>query len=230
MKNDNSCNLLIDADDTLWENNIYYERVVREAQSLLQPFGVDPRDFRLHLNEKEGRHILIHGYGTLNFKRSFVEAFADFLPSPIDLKLINRVEALALDILEHPLEILEGVPETLLYLSCQHSLFLVTKGDMQEQERKIEASSLRPYFSEVEILPEKNEGIYRDLLRKYAWEPEQTWMIGNSPRSDINPAISAGMNAIHIPHTHTWDLEHEEPVSHPRLLRLEKFADLRCYF
>jgi putative hydrolase of the HAD superfamily len=230
MRNGNSLNLLIDADDTLWENNIYYERVIAQVQAWLGSFGVDAPAFRAHLNEKERRHIPIHGYGTLNFARSLIEAFQDFLPGNADPTLKSRAETLALGIMEHPVELLEGVPETLAYLCGRHSLFLVTKGDAAEQARKIAASRVRPYFEGVEILSEKNEMIFRRLLAKHSWPPDKTWMIGNSPRSDINPALSAGMNAVYIPHPHTWTLEHEEPVRHPRLVELTRFPELRAHF
>ncbi|HYK90061.1 MAG TPA: HAD family hydrolase [Acidobacteriota bacterium] len=225
-----SLDLLIDADDTLWENNIYYERVIAKVQSLLLPYGVDPLVFRGHLNQTEREHIPVYGYGTVNFTRSLVESFMEFVPDHVGTSAKNTVEAMALDILDHPLELLDGVPETLAYLSAHHSLFLVTKGDFREQRRKIRDSGLRPYFKGVEILDHKNEEIYRALLTKHAWNPDRTWMIGNSPRSDINPAISAGMNAVYIPHPHTWTLEHEEPVRSPRLIELKSFADLRNRF
>lgn len=223
-------NLLIDADDTLWENNIYFERVIATAQEMLRAFGVDPKAFREHLNSLEKRHIVVHGYGTLNFARSLVNAFEDFLPDGADPTLRPQVETIALGIRNHPLEILDGVPETLGYLARRHSLHLVTKGDPVEQSRKIESSQLAPYFSTIEILQEKNTDTYRDLLRRHSWDPSHTWMIGNSPRSDINPAISAGLNAVFIPHQHTWELEHEEPVRHPRVLSLKRFADLQRHF
>ncbi len=223
-------NLLIDADDTLWENNIYFERVIAEAQALLVPFGVDPHAFRLHLNQTERRHIPVHGYGTLNFTRSLVETFADHLPQGADGGLTEKIESLALGIQNHPIELLDGVPETLAYLSRRHFLALVTKGSPGEQTKKIERSGLGDYFGEVKILHEKNEDVYRGLLDKHGWNADQTWMIGNSPRSDINPAIGAGMNAVFIPHPHTWVLEHEEPISHPRLIELDKFSDLCSCF
>ncbi len=224
------CILLIDADDTLWENNIYFERVIAEVQSLLRPFGVDPGVFRQHLNAKERRHVPIYGYGTLNFTRSLVESFMELLPGNDGADLRSRVESMGLGIMNHPLEILDGVRETLEYLAGRHSLFIVTKGDPAEQARKIEVSGLRRHFKQVEILAEKNERIYRSLLDKHGWDSNRTWMIGNSPRSDINPAIAAGMNAVFIPHPHTWSLEHEEPVRHCRLIRLERFPDLRSHF
>ncbi len=228
MRSTNNWNLLIDADDTLWENNVYFERVIAEVQATLEAFDVDPHAFRLQLNQRERQHIPVHGYGTLNFKRSLVAAVRDFQPG--DPGLLERVESMALAILNHPIEIIEGVPETLAYLSARHPLTLVTKGAPEEQSRKVEASGLLRYFGAVEILGEKDESAYRALLARHGWSPDRTWMIGNSPRSDINPAISAGMNAVLIPHPHTWILEHEEPLWHSRLVELEKFSDLRTLF
>ncbi len=222
--------LLIDADDTLWENNIYFERVIASVQAILEPLGVAAEDFRASLNQAERQHIVTHGYGTANFTRSLVMTFERFHGPGLDPSLTVRVREMALGIMNHPLEILDGVPETLEYLALRHTLFLVTKGDPAEQARKVQGSTLQAHFQGVEILNEKNEGTFRSLVEKHLWDPYRTWMIGNSPRSDINPAIRAGISAVYIPHPHTWVLEHEEPVRHPRLLELETFADLRQYF
>lgn len=222
--------LLIDADDTLWENNIYYERVIHEVLILLERAGVDSRVFRSELDQTERRRIPLNGYGTKNFTNSLIETFRRFLPPHSDPGLPDRVQKLSLAILDHPLEIIEGVPETLVYLSSRHSLFLVTKGDQEEQSRKIRDSNLRHYFQSVEILPEKNAHTYSRLLDRHGWERSCSWMIGNSPRSDINPALAAGMHAVLIPHRHTWTLEHEEPLEHPDLLELARFSDLRLHF
>ena len=222
--------LLIDADDTLWENNIYFERVIFSVQEILSGFAVDPHDFRMALNQAEREHIITHGYGTANFTRSLVSTFAQFLPPEADPRLVEHVQELGLGIKNHPIELLDGVRETLDYLSERHTLYLVTKGDREEQSRKIKSSGLGPYFTGVEILAEKDADAFRGLMESYRWATDSTWMIGNSPRSDINPAISAGMNAAYIPHPHTWILEHEEPVRHPRLLELTQFSDLRRHF
>src|SRR6059036_2501674 len=222
--------LLIDADDTLWENNIHYERVIEAVQAMLQPLGVTPQEFRTHLDFLEGRNIALYGYGTLNFTRSLVQAFEKFLPPDADESLVRQVERMGLEIMSRPLEIIDGVPETLEYLSGRHSLFLVTKGDQKEQSRKVETSRLGSYFRAVEIVSEKDPATYRGLLERHAWDPARTWMIGNSPRSDINPAIGAGLNAVFIPHPNTWVLEHEETVADPRVLKVERFSDLRNHF
>ncbi len=226
----NSRNLLVDADDTLWENNIYFERVVQEVRTLLDLVGGDSSTFRAELDENERRRIPLHGYGTVNFTNALVETVKIFLPPDSDPMLPAKVRQMSLAILDHPMEIFAGVPETLAYLSSRHSLFLVTKGDREEQSGKIRASNLQGYFRSVEILPEKNTRAYFQLLDRHGLERSCSWMIGNSPRSDINPALAAGMNAVYIPHKHTWILEHEEPAEHPSLIELGKFSDLRLHF
>ncbi len=230
MRNGKPQNLLVDADDTLWENNIYFERVIREVVSLLERSGIDTNGFRAQLDDTERRRIPIHGYGTVNFTRSLLETVGTFRPPHADNFIPAQVEKLSFSILDHPVEIIEGVPETLSYLAGRHELFLVTKGNPEEQSRKIRSSNLRAYFRGVEILPEKNAQAYAELLSRHGWEGSNSWMIGNSPRSDINPALAAGMHAVYIPHPHTWTLEHEEPADHPHLLELEKFADLKLHF
>jgi len=223
------CNLLIDADDTLWENNILFERVIAQVQALLRTFNVDAQLFRQQLNEAELEHIPIHGYGTANFTRSLVRTVERVAPTA-DRSLIAAVRELALGIMRQTPEVIDGVPETLAYLARRHTLFLVTKGNHEEQMAKIGASNLAGYFQEVEILGEKNVSSFLLLLSKHRWDASRTWMIGNSPRSDINPALGAGMNAVFIPHPHTWELEHEDPIRHPNLLEVKRFSDLRLHF
>ena len=189
-----------------------------------------PEAFRERLNDRERESIAVNGYGTEHFARSLVASFASFLASDADPELLTRVAAMALDIMNRPIELFQGVPETLEYLSRRHELHLVTKGSPGEQTRKIESSGIAGFFSSVEVVREKDEAIYRQLAGSHDWEPERTWMIGNSPRSDINPALAAGLNAVFIPHTHTWVLEHDEPFAHPRLLPLRSFQELRDHF
>jgi putative hydrolase of the HAD superfamily len=230
VQNGNSKNLLLDADDTLWENNIYFERVISKVAQMLEPFSVSPDDFRAYLNETEHRSIALHGYGTRNFTRSLVIAFEHFAASKTTPALQSEVRDLGMSILNHPMRILDGVPETLQYLAERHRLHLVTKGNEEEQTRKIEDSGLKRFFHAVTILSEKNVASYRGLIESHSWDPPKTWMIGNSPRSDINPALQAGINAVYIPREPAWLLEHEEPARHPCLIELEKFADLRAHF
>jgi putative hydrolase of the HAD superfamily len=230
LESHDSQNLLIDADDTLWENNIYFERVIRQVQILLDRAGADASGFRSTLDETERRRIPLTGYGTLNFTQSLMETVTKLMPPGTDPALPAQVEQLALAIRDHPIEVIDGVPDTLAYLSERHTLFLVTKGNHEEQSRKIRESALFGYFRGIEILPEKNTQAYTSLLVRHGWDGLASWMIGNSPRSDINPALAAGMNAVYIPHVHTWTLEHEEPIKHPGLLELASFSDLKLHF
>ena len=153
--------------------------------------------------------------------------------SPITPALHKTISGFAHAISEHPVEILPNVPQTLQYLSGRHRLILMTKGAIAEQSGKVERSGLKEHFSAVEIVAEKNAATYREVVSKYALPADSTWMIGNSPKSDINPALAAGLNAVFVPHGDTWILEHEEVVkveAPSRLLVVERFANLREHF
>ena len=131
------------------------------------------------------------------------------------------------------MEVIEGVPETLEYLAARHDLTLFTKGHPDEQRMKIDRSGLARFFHHAEIVKEKHVAAYLSLGEAKGFHPPSTWMIGNSPKSDINPALAAGYNAVFLPHPRTWILEHEElrPAEPPaRLLVLEEFGELRGYF
>jgi putative hydrolase of the HAD superfamily len=134
-------------------------------------------------------------------------------------------------ILECPMEVIEGVPETLEYLSARHDLTLFTKGHPEEQKLKIGRSGLGAFFGHTAIVKEKDAAAYRHLVEQRSLVPERTWMIGNSPKSDINPALEVGLNAVFVPHAHTWILEKQELRPGKRqLLVVEQFTDLRKHF
>jgi putative hydrolase of the HAD superfamily len=127
--------------------------------------------------------------------------------------------------------VIEGVPETLDYLAGRHDLTLFTKGHPEEQRLKIDRSGLGPFFARAAIVKEKDAAAYRALARERGLDPGRAWMIGNSPKSDINPALEAGWNAVFVPHAHTWTLERQDIDARPgRLLVVERFADLTRHF
>jgi putative hydrolase of the HAD superfamily len=225
--------LLIDADDTLWENNIYFERAIASFISLLNHPEYSPEQVRGVLNDVERECIVSHGYGLHSFTHALIETFERLVVEPRPPALHQTISGFAHTIAQHPLEILPGVPETLRYLRGRHHLILMTKGAVAEQAGKVERSGLKEYFSAVEIVAEKHATTYRALVSKYGLSSDSTWMIGNSPKSDINPALAAGLNAVFVPHGNTWILEHEEvaPAQPPsRLLMVEGFAQLREHF
>jgi putative hydrolase of the HAD superfamily len=225
--------LLIDADDTLWENNIYFERAIGRFISFLDHQEYSPEQVREILNDVERENIVEHGYGLHSFAHALVGCFERLSTEPVTPQLHARIQSFAHTIADHPVEILPDVPETLQHLSARHHLILMTKGAFAEQTGKIECSGLESYFDAIEIVPEKDEATYRTIAAKYALVPDVTWMVGNSPKSDINPALAAGLNAVFVPHGQTWILEHDqiaEPIPPTRLLTVEKFGELRQHF
>jgi putative hydrolase of the HAD superfamily len=224
-------NLIIDADDTLWENNIYFERAFNEFVEFLGHSSLAPAEVRAVLDEIEDATTKIHGYGSLNFARNLRECYRHLAEGDVRDEDIETVMGFAERILECPMEVIEGVPETLEYLSLRHDLTLFTKGHPEEQKLKVERSGLAVFFAHTAIVKEKDRAAYHKLAEERAMAPEHTWMIGNSPKSDVNPALEAGLNAVYVPHPHTWGLEKEEiRRGNGRLLVVEKFADLRGHF
>jgi putative hydrolase of the HAD superfamily len=226
--------LLIDADDTLWENNVYFERAIANFISFLNHHEYTPLQVRAVLNDVERANVLKHGYGLESFAHALVETFERLSVEPLTAALHETIQGFAHAIAEHPVEIISDVPQTLDYLAGRHHLILMTKGNFTEQTGKVERSGLQPYFAAIEIVPEKNTAVYREVIGKYGLARDITWMVGNSPKSDVNPALAAGLNAVFVPHEQTWVLEHQE-LAQPgegcgRLLVVERFAQLREYF
>ena len=225
--------LLVDADDTLWENNIYFERAIANFISFLNHHEYSPSQIRDVLNEVERECIIQHGYGLHSFAHALVDTFERLAVEPLTPALHDTINSFAHAIAEHPVEVIAGVPETLDYLAGRHNLILVTKGAIAEQTGKIERSGLKQFFSSVEIVAEKDVRSYNEIISKYDLPCDTSWMIGNSPKSDINPALKAGINAVFVPHGNTWILEHEEvatAVPPCRLLVVDSFARLRVHF
>ncbi|MFZ1009919.1 MAG: HAD family hydrolase [Candidatus Sulfotelmatobacter sp.] len=225
--------LLIDADDTLWENNIYFERAIANFISFLNHHEFSPEQVRGVLNDVERECIVTHGYGLHSFAHALVNTFERLSVRPVTPELHAQIHGFAHTIADHPLELLPAVPETLRYLSSRHRLILVTKGAVAEQTGKIERSELKSHFAATEIVAEKNAAVYHALVEKHSLAPRSTWMIGNSPRSDINPALAAGLHAVFVPHGNTWILEHDEvnaARTPQRLLIVGSFAELREHF
>ena len=225
--------LLIDADDTLWENNIYFERAIARFISFLNHHEFSAEQVREVLNDVERECIVKHGYGLHSFAHALVDTFERLSPVPVTPELDAQVRSIAQTIENHPIEFLQEVPETLEYLSGHHRLILMTKGEMLEQTGKIERSGVKKYFTATEVVPEKDARIYAQIAEKYDCTHASTWMVGNSPKSDINPALAAGLHAVFVPHGDTWILEHEELNPAPesqKLLIVGSFAELREHF
>jgi len=223
--------LIFDADDTLWENNVYFEDAFDRFCEFLNHSRLSPDQIRAALDEIEIANNKIHGYGAKNFARNLAQCYRHLCERGIAAEDVERVMSFAHDILDAPMELMPAVEETLARLGQVHQLTLFTKGHPEEQHAKIDRSGLRSYFDHCAVVKEKNAGAYRALAAERAFDADRTWMIGNSPKSDINPALAAGLRAVFIPHARTWSLEKEElPPRHVRLVCLERFADLATVF
>lgn len=225
--------LLIDADDTLWENNVYFERAIAAFISFLNHHEYSPAEVRLSLNAVERETILAHGYGLPSFTRSLVACFERLSAEPISEENRQRVVGFARTIAEQEIELLPQVEETLRALASRHRLIMMTKGDHAEQADKVRRSGLAAHFSAVEIVAEKDPATYKAVIARHELAPHTSWMIGNSPKSDINPALAAGLHAVFLFHKDTWILEHATLSTAPEgqyLIELEAFAMLSDVF
>jgi putative hydrolase of the HAD superfamily len=223
--------LLVDADDTLWENNVYFERAIGEFLDFLAHSTMSRDEVRSVLDEIERANAQVHGYGSLAFTRNLRETYERLAERDIGDDDLATVMDLGERILRQPMEIIAGVEETLTALSERHQLIMLTKGHPEEQRLKIERSRLAHHFHHIEVVAEKHPGVYEGIVAELSLDPEKTWMIGNSPKSDINASLDAGLNAVFIPHEMTWSLEHAEiPSAEGRLLVLNRFLELLEHF
>ncbi|MBA3416460.1 MAG: HAD hydrolase-like protein [Chloroflexia bacterium] len=225
--------LIFDADDTLWENNVYFERSVDEFLDFLAHSALSRDEVRAVLDEIERANLAVHGYGARAFAANLRQCYERLAERAIDAASLATVMAFGERILSQELEPIAGVAETLAYLAPRHDLTLLTKGHPEEQRLKIDRSGLAGFFRHAEVVAEKDAAAYHALVERLGLDPERTWMVGNSPKSDINPALAAGLNAVFIPHPATWRLEHAEVAAPPpgrQLLELARFAELREHF
>lgn len=224
--------LIIDADDTLWENNIYFEAAFDEFVEFLDHSTLTPPQVRAVLDEIELGNTRVHGYGSLNYGRNLQQTYQGLAEREIRAEDLETVKSFALRILEQPIELIDGVAATLEYLASRHDLTLFTKGHPEEQKLKLDRSGLGVWFGHTAIVKEKDVASYRKLIEDRSLPAATSWMIGNSPKSDVNPALEAGMNAVFVPHARTWVLERTElrPPGPGQLLIVEKFADLTTLF
>jgi len=220
--------LIVDADDTLWENNIHFEEAVERFFDLLELSGPRRESARETLNSVERTNIPRHGYGSACFALSLQHTLESLTGRAASARERARILSLAAEVREMPIEFLPGVVETLGSLRRRYRLILFTKGDSTEQRDKVDRSGAVGYFHEVEVTPEKDPDDYIRIIRRYEIDVAISWMVGNSPRSDINPALEVGLGAVFIPHPRTWSLEHQRVnrPEHDRFHVLERFADL----
>ena len=221
-------NLIFDADDTLWENNVLFERAIEAFIDHLDHPTMSRLEVRAVLDEIERANCRVHGYGVRTFHRSLGDCLrrlrAEVAPNGEDAELLER---LCRPMREGAVELLPGVAEALATLRGRHRLELLTKGHPEDQHRKLAASGLGGLFEQVTVVDEKDPEVYRSLVAERGFDPDSTWMIGNSPMSDIWPALEAGLGAVLVPHPDTWVLEKRElPTGADRFVVVDSIPQL----
>ena len=223
--------LIFDADDTNCEKNVLIHIIKKKFLDWMEHPTLDRTEIRAILDDIEAANTAVHGYGSASFLANLAECLERLRERPATEAERLRIKDLAVALLNHQVELIPGVADTLADLGRRHELLLLTKGDTQEQRRKLEASQLERHFRGVHIVPQKHVEVYTALAHERGLTPAATWMIGNSPKSDIIPARQAGMNAVFIPNDNTWVLERAEiDPADTGVLRLDTFPELLDHF
>ena len=218
--------LALDGDDTLWHSETHFAVTTERVLDLVRPW-VDGEAAAAHLVEVERRNLAVFGYGVKAFILSVIETVIEVSDGQVPAARIHEVVGWAKELLDHPVELMDGVTGTIDWLAGRYRLLLITKGDLLHQEQKLAASGLGELFSGVEIVSEKTADTYSKIFARYGPGPERAVMAGNSVKSDILPALQAGAYAAYIPYPITWGHELAEiPTGHPRYVELATLAAL----
>ena len=200
----------LDADDTLWENEARFHEVEARFRDLMTPWS-DEEATNAAMLAAERENIVRHGYGVKGFVLSMIVTAVHLSDGAIEANKIGDIVAWGHELLDHPIELLDGVAETVDALSQTHRLLVITKGDLNDQMTKVTRSGLADRFWRVEVVAEKDEVTYAGVLDRLGIQPSDFVMVGNSVRSDVLPVLGIGGRAVHVPHTTTWILEQPDP-------------------
>lgn len=225
MKLDGLTHIAFDADDTLWGHEHIFVDAKARCLELLEPFMTPGMDLEQELYRFERENLKIFGYGVKGFVLSMIETALEISHQQISGADIQRIIDLGKEMLLHPIDLLPYVREAVMTLEDHFSIMVITKGDLFDQENKLARSGLADRFPVVEIVSEKNEATYRDILQRHAIDPAKFLMIGNSLRSDVLPVLAAGGRALHLPHEYTWHHERVEVTEHTGYLQPDSMEE-----
>lgn len=215
-----------DADDTLWENEPYFEEIEKKFCVLMEDFlshqSISQEVFRIQIG-----NLPLYGYGIKAYILSLIETAIEISGKNLPIEIIEKILQYGKELLSKPIVLIDGIEETLKQLHEKYKLIVVTKGDLLDQHRKLHKSGLGPFFHHIEVLSEKAEEDYRKLLKRLEIQPEEFYMVGNSLKSDILPVLNIGGHATHIPFRTTWAHERIDfEIKHPNFSTAEKVSDI----
>ena len=218
--------IAFDADDTLFVNEPYFQETEEKFCALMSDY-LSHQGLSQELFKTEIANLELYGYGIKGYILSMIEAAMRISNKTISIEVVEKITEYGKELLQKPIELLDGVEETLQALSGKYKLVVATKGDLLDQRRKLHNSGLGHYFHHIEVMSDKKEKDYEDLLKRLEIKSEEFFMIGNSLKSDVLPVLNIGGHAVHIPFHTTW--EHEKinhKVEHPNFRALEKITDV----
>jgi putative hydrolase of the HAD superfamily len=215
-----------DADDTLWINEPYFQEVEHEFCRILKPW-IDESTTSKELFKTEMQNLEIYGFGAKGFMLAMIETALQVTNGAVSSEALSKIIEKGKSLMTRPIQLLDGVEEVLSCLQGKYRLILATKGDLLDQERKLQKSGLAGYFHHIEIMSDKQEANYRKLLNHLDIEPHEFLMVGNSVKSDIIPVVHIGSQAIHVPFEVTWQHEqYTHPVEHANFRTATKITEL----
>lgn len=228
--NNDITTIAFDADDTLWVNEPYFQDAEKEFCVLLEDYL--PKDaVSKELFTTEMQNLPLYGYGVKGFMLCMIETISRISNGKASLELVNKAIELGHDLLQKPIELLDGVTQTLESLKGKYRLVIATKGDLLDQERKLKKSGLQSYFHHIEIMSDKKVSDYEKLLKHLDCQPKNFLMLGNSIQSDILPVLEMGGFAAHIPYHVTWTHEqHDQDLKHENFFELKKIDEVLKFF
>ena len=218
--------IAFDADDTLFVNEPYFQETEQKFCALMSDY-LSEQGLSQELFKTEVDNLHLYGYGIKGYTLSMIEAALKISNNTLSVEAIERIIVFGKELLQRPIELLDGVEETLKSLHGNYKLVVATKGDLKDQRRKLHDSGLGAYFHHIEVMSDKQEKDYSDLLNRLEIKPKEFFMIGNSLKSDVLPVLAIGGYAVHVPYHTTW--EHEKinhKVEHPNFRTLEKISDV----
>ncbi len=221
--------IAFDADDTLWINEPYFQEVEQKFCALLEDY-MPAHAISKELYAIEMKNLPLYGYGIKAFMLSMIETVLHVTNNTANPEILHKAIQYGKEMLNKPIELLDGVEDTLRALKGKYRLVVATKGDLLDQERKLKKSQLEHYFHHIEIMSDKQESDYLKLIRHLDCRPDEFLMIGNSLKSDVLPVLGIGGHAAHVPYHTTWAHERiEHAVEHPRFYEMSNIADITSY-